>query len=115
MLPTLTFRVQMLRPGVHTRAHRHSSSVVYHAFRGRGYSVADGVRIDWQEGDSLALPPWCWHEHANAAPTEEAILFSASDAPVLEALCLYREDPYPVRDGHQVVVATYQDRYGHEG
>ena len=41
---------------------------VYHVFRGAGYSVVDGVRIDWQAGDFFSLPPWCWHEHANPGP-----------------------------------------------
>jgi gentisate 1,2-dioxygenase len=99
VLPALGCWIQLLRPGVRTRAHRHTSSVVYHVFRGRGYSVIDGQRFDWEQGDFLALPGWAWHEHAN--PGEEAaILFSITDLPALEALDLYREEPYP-GDGHQ--------------
>ena len=90
-LPAVACWVQLLRPGVHTRAHRHTSSAVYHVFRGRGYSVIDGQRLDWEQGDFLALPPWAWHEHANLGD-QEAILFSITDLPALEALDLYREE-----------------------
>ncbi|HZU06696.1 MAG TPA: cupin domain-containing protein [Chloroflexota bacterium] len=100
-LPTLGCAIQLLRPGVRTRAHRHTSSAVYHVFRGRGYSVIDGQRFDWAQGDFFVLPPWAWHEHANTSPTEEAILFSVNDMPIFEAMALYREEPYPAHGGHQ--------------
>jgi gentisate 1,2-dioxygenase len=100
-LPTLGCQMQLLRPGVRTRAHRHTSSAVYHVFRGQGYSVIGGRRYDWAAGDFLTLPPWTWHEHANLSATDEAILFSINDLPVMEALALYREEPYAADDGHQ--------------
>jgi gentisate 1,2-dioxygenase len=98
-LPTLGLSIQLLRPGVRTRAHRHTSSAVYHVFRGRGCTVIEGQRFEWAGGDFLALPPWSWHEHANTSVTDEAILFSITDLPAVEALGLYREEPYP--DGQQ--------------
>jgi gentisate 1,2-dioxygenase len=91
VLPTLACWIQMLRPGVRTRAHRHTSSAVYHVFRGQGYSVIDGQRLDWAQGDFLALPGWAWHEHANPG-TAEAILISITDLPTMEALELYHEE-----------------------
>jgi gentisate 1,2-dioxygenase len=101
-LPAMACQIQLLRPGAHTRAHRHTASVVYHVFRGHGYSVIDGQRLDWEQGDFLALPTWAWHEHANSGP-DEAILFSITDLPTLEKLDLYREEPYPGGDGHQPI------------
>jgi len=103
VLPTLGCAIQLLRPGERTRAHRHTSSSVYQVFRGQGYSVLDGQRIDWQRGDFLSLPPWAWHEHANGSATEEAVLFSINDLPAMEALALYREQAYPDHDGHQPI------------
>jgi gentisate 1,2-dioxygenase len=97
VFPTLACWVQLLRPGVRTEAHRHTSSAVYHVFRGRGYSVIDGQRLDWQAGDFLALPTWAWHQHGNDGD-EPAILFSITDLPTLEALDLYREEPYAPGD-----------------
>ena len=112
VLPTISCRIQMLRPNIHTQAHRHSSSQVYHVFRGRGASIIDGVRVEWEQGDFLALPPYAWHEHLNASGTEEAILFSTSDAAVLQPLNLYFEDGYSENGGHQPVTGSYTERYG---
>ena len=81
-------------------------------FRGRGYTVVDGVQIDWTEGDFFALPPWCWHEHVNTSPQEEAVLFHTSDMPVLESLHLFEEHEYEPNGGHQAVQAGYDERYG---
>jgi gentisate 1,2-dioxygenase len=102
-LPTLGCALQLLRPGVHTRAHRHTSSSVYLVFRGRGYSVINGKRYDWEQGDLFALPTWAWHEHVNTSPSEEAILFSINDLPTMEALALYREQAHEGAGGHQPV------------
>jgi gentisate 1,2-dioxygenase len=111
VLPTIGCWVQMLRPGIHTQAHRHNTVAVYQVFRGRGSTIVDGVQIDWQQGDFLALPPWAWHEHVNGSPSEEAVLFSTNDVPLYEAINLYREEPYTEHGGHQPVVATYEERY----
>jgi gentisate 1,2-dioxygenase len=90
-LPTLSCGIQLLRPGQRTQSHRHTSTVLYHAFRGRGTTVIDGQRFDWEKGDSFVVPLWHWHEHANRADGEEAILFSMNDAPMLKPFGLYRE------------------------
>ncbi len=101
VLPTLSCWVQLLRPGIHTQAHRHTSSAVYHVVAGSGHTIINGRRFDWKKGDFLALPPWAWHEHGNASPTAEAILFSVTDLPVMEKLGLYREQAYSENDGFQ--------------
>jgi gentisate 1,2-dioxygenase len=109
VLPTIGCWMQMLRPGVHTQAHRHTTSQVYHVFRGRGSTIVDGVRLDWEPGDFFSLPPWAWHEHLNRSESEEAILFSTTDAPVIEAINLYTEEPHP--DGQQQVTGEYGEVY----
>jgi gentisate 1,2-dioxygenase len=88
-LPTMSAHLQLLRAGTHTRAHRHTASAVYHVAQGTGHSVVDGRRLDWARGDTFAVPTWAAHEHANDSG-EDAVLFSFSDAPVLEALGLLR-------------------------
>lgn len=100
-LPIMGCAVQMLRPGTHTKAHRHTSSSVYHAFRGHGETIVNGERFAWSPGDTIAVPNWAWHEHVNGSQEEEAILFSINDIPAMEALYLYREQAYPENDGHQ--------------
>ncbi len=91
VVPTLGCYLQMLRPGVRTRAHRESSSAVYHVVSGRGRTIVDGVTFDWVEGDFFAIPPRAVHEHANSG-AEPAILFSFQDVPLLQALGHYRMD-----------------------
>ena len=108
VLPTLGCWIQMLRPGIHTQAHRHSTVSLYHAFRGRGSTVVDGVQIDWEEGDFFSIPPYAWHEHRNTSSEDEAVLFSTNDIPALEALNLYRESPYTEHGGHQPVTGRYE-------
>jgi len=104
VLPTFGCRIQMLRPGIRTRAHRHAYTSVYHAFRGRGTTIVDGTRIDWEQGDFFTLPPFCWHEHHNEGATP-AYLFSTIDVPVIDALNFAREDAYRENDGHQAITA----------
>jgi gentisate 1,2-dioxygenase len=91
-LPTLSCRIQMLRPAEHTKSHRHNSTSIYHAFRGNGTTIINGQAFHWEKGDTFVVPLWSWHEHANASENDEAILFSMHDAPVLKAFGLYREE-----------------------
>lgn len=100
-LPTIGLAIQLLRPGVQTRAHRHTSSTVYHVVRGEGFTVIDGTRYDWTERDFFVVPPWAWHEHANVSSREAAILFQMNDMPTMEALGLYRAEAYAANGGHQ--------------
>ena len=90
-MPTLALKLQRLAPGSHTDAHRHTSSVVYHVAKGEGYSIIDGKRIDWSKGDTFVLPSWLLHEHGTDS-SYDAVLFSMSDLPVIEAMGLYREE-----------------------
>ena len=66
--------------------------MVYHAYRGSGVTVIDGQKFEWQQGDCFVVPLWSWHSHRNVSNNAEALLFSVSDLPVLEALKLYREE-----------------------
>jgi gentisate 1,2-dioxygenase len=90
VLPTMSCRVQLIRKGEKTKAKRVTGSSIFHVVRGRGRSLIDGNSFDWEKGDIIALPSWAEHNFANTG-TEDAILFSISDRPVLEALGLYRE------------------------
>ena len=105
MLPTIGCYVQLIRPGIHTQAHRQVNSAVYHIFEGSGYTVINGQRFDWRRGDFLVVPTWAWHEHVNESK-DEAILFSVQDTPVMKALGLYREEPYKDNGGYQKITAA---------
>lgn len=104
VMQTIGASMQMLRPGEATRAHRHTGSVLYQCARGRGHSIINGRRFDWQERDIFCVPSWAWHEHANASDSEDACLFSFNDMPVMRALGLYREEAFADNDGHQPIL-----------
>ncbi len=60
--------------------HRHQGGVAIHILEGRGYTVADGDRYDWQKGDLLTLPvkpDGVVFQHFNASEKEPALLIAA--------------------------------------
>ena len=89
--PTISCRVQMIRKGEKLKARRVTGSSVFHVVQGKGRSVIGGQPFDWGKGDIIALPSWALHQHANTG-SEDAILFSISDRPVIESLGFYREE-----------------------
>jgi len=92
-LPTLGCWIQMLRPGERTKKHRHTSSAMYFVVRGEGKTVVGDKTLAWKRHDSFVVPNWAWHEHANNSQSDDAILFSVNDIPILNAFGLYREEP----------------------
>lgn len=96
-MPTIASSLQLLRKGEHTKAHRHTSSTIYHVAEGAGRSVIAGQEFNWEEGDTFVLPSWAWHEHESVGG--EAVLFSYTDKPVIDLAHWYREEAHA--DGHQ--------------
>jgi len=88
---TMTFFMQMLRPGERTLPLKQSASLVCSPFEGRGHSVIGGERVDWEPFDTFVVPGGTWCEHVNGSDREPAILFVASDEPTLKALALYQK------------------------
>jgi gentisate 1,2-dioxygenase len=82
--------MQMLRAGEQTKSHRHTSSAIYHVFRGKGFTAIGETRHDWEEGDTFTVPFWTWHHHGSSA--NEAVLFVMNDRPIMEAFGFYREE-----------------------
>ena len=101
VMRTLGASMQLLRPNEHTQAHRHTGSFLYHVAKGRGHSIINGQRYDWQERDIFCVPSWAWHEHVNGSASDDACLFCLSDLPVMRALGLYREQAFGDNGGHQ--------------
>jgi gentisate 1,2-dioxygenase len=90
-MPTIGCYIQMLQPGEHTQAHRQVCCKNYHVIEGSGYSVVGGRQLDWEDKDVFTVPTWTFHEHVNTGD-RPALLFSFTDAPVMKALDLYREE-----------------------
>jgi 1-hydroxy-2-naphthoate dioxygenase len=89
--PTMSCEIQLFKAREKTATHRHTSTALYHVFRGHGRTAVGEGRIEWKRGDSFVVPLWQPHAHENLSD-EEAILFSINDGPVMEALQLYREE-----------------------
>ena len=95
VMPTIACFAQRLQPGERTRAHRHTSSTIYHVVEGSGCSIVGGQNLEWQSKDTFCVPNWTGHQHVNLSETEPAYLFSFSDLPVLRSLDLWREENVP--------------------
>jgi gentisate 1,2-dioxygenase len=105
VMQTMGAAMQMLRPAEHTKAHRHTGSIMYQVAKGKGYSVINGKRYDWQEKDIFCVPSWAVHEHINLDEKEDACLFQFNDLPVINATGLYREQAWADNDGYQTIIA----------
>ena len=64
--PSFFATITIRPPGIVDRPHRHVSAAVNYYFRGRGWSVVEGRRYEWQAGDlMLSAPGWAVHNHAS--------------------------------------------------
>ena len=105
VMSTMGASMQLLMPGFAGKAHRHTGSFLYQVAKGRGHSIINGRRFDWQEHDIFCVPSWAWHEHVNASQTEDACLFCFNDLPAIEAMGFYREEALADNGGRQPVMA----------
>lgn len=56
--------------------HKHQGGLVIYVIEGKGYSVVDGERVDWEAGDVVLLPlqpGGVEHQHFNADPEKPAV------------------------------------------
>jgi gentisate 1,2-dioxygenase len=89
VMPTMRCEAHRVRGGSQTPLWRQTGSRVATVFRGSGVAVVGDHHFDIGPGDILAIPSWTpWRLEANDALD----VFSTSDAPVLDALGLYREE-----------------------
>jgi gentisate 1,2-dioxygenase len=94
VMPTIACHMQLLRPGEKTQARRRVCCTNYHVVEGAGYSMVGDQRLDWEDKDVFTVPIWTFYEHVNSGD-RPAFLFSFSDAPVMKALSLYRDQTRP--------------------
>lgn len=88
-LVTLRTEMHRLAAGVSTGRRRVTGSSVWQVFSGSGVAELGGEAIDLAAGDLVAVPSWCpLRLHAGT----QLDLFTFGDAPVYEALGLYRTE-----------------------
>jgi len=83
---TMTFLMQMLRPGESLLPVRQNANQICTVFAGRGHSIVGGKRFDWEPFDTFCIPGGEWFEHHNDRPDEDSIMIVSSDEPTLRAL-----------------------------
>jgi gentisate 1,2-dioxygenase len=83
--PTLSFGMQLLRPGERLLPQRQTANRVYLVYEGRGHSIVSGERHDWKRFDTLCVPSGAWCEHVNES-NEDVLLFTTSDEPAIRSL-----------------------------
>lgn len=82
--------------GWKTLGHRHTVEAVIYVLQGKGHSIIDGVRYDWEEGDFISVPMFSWHRHLNT-DSKDFIYVAATTGPLSLSLGLavYEDERYP--------------------
>lgn len=60
---------------VHSGKHRHQGGIQLFVLEGEGYTVVDGVKVEWEKWDLIILPVkpnGCEHQHYNKVPGKPA-------------------------------------------
>ena len=71
----IRFWIRSLPPGDEegggwkTLGHRHTVEAVIYILEGKGHSIIDNVRHDWEAGDFICVPIFAWHRHINSGTT----------------------------------------------
>jgi quercetin dioxygenase-like cupin family protein len=69
--------------------HRHQGGLVIYVLDGKGYSIVEGERIDWEKGDLVLLPlnpNEVEHQHFNLDPQKPALWAAFIHIPIQEHL-----------------------------
>ena len=98
----IRFWIRSLPPGDEegggwkTLGHRHTVEAVIYILEGRGHSIIDSVRYDWEAGDFICVPIFAWHRHINRGDRD--VVYSAcTSGPMSMALgiAVYEDERYP--------------------
>lgn len=89
LFPTLDYGAQLLRPGEATRFKRETASTLYVVIDGEGMTEVGGTQFDWQANDIFVVPGFAWRRHRNKGGAD-AVLYTVSDAPLLDKIGQYR-------------------------
>src|SRR5713226_25990 len=85
---TMIIFEQEIPPGEKSGKLRHQGGRIHYFLEGRGFTIADGERYDWESGDFLILPhkaEGTVHQHFNADP-ERPARFIAAEPNLTDAL-----------------------------
>ncbi|KAK7979896.1 hypothetical protein PG989_012353 [Apiospora arundinis] len=94
---TIGGQAERIDAGTASPAIRESCSFVYHCFEGSGrtrLTLADGKTetVEWERGDTFAVPAWTERVHEAAESGEASYLFAVNDLPLLRNLGMYKRE-----------------------
>ncbi|MCY0977195.1 cupin domain-containing protein [Chryseobacterium wangxinyae] len=75
-----------LLPGQKTHVHRHTYETVLYVLEGKGWTMVEDEKIEWEAGDAIYIPSWAWHQHQNTSNSEPAKYIACENAPQLQNL-----------------------------
>ena len=81
---TISMNVGVVVAGGTSGNHRHYYESLIYIIKGKGYSVVEGNKVEWESGDIIYAPPWSWHQHFNPDPDNEARYVAYTNAPLLQ-------------------------------
>jgi gentisate 1,2-dioxygenase len=87
-MPTMATFMQLLPKGYRGKQYRTAESTVFSVVEGHGVVSIAGQSFEFSPHDLFVVPSWC---PVNFEASEDSVLFSYSNRPVLEALGLLRE------------------------
>ena len=82
--------------GGDTVKHRETQEHVMYILNGRGFSIIDGQKFDWEAAHSLFIPSGAWHRCFDADHERPARCSAVSNKPMVDNLGLAkleREEP----------------------
>ena len=91
-LATIHVFVQVLPPGFSGELHRETASNMSFVVRGEGKTIFGDQEIDWGQHDTFVTPNWSWRRHVNRSKTENAVIVTLSDRPILSAFGFFRQE-----------------------
>lgn len=88
-VPLLHWRVFTHEIKTKSGRHRHQGGLVIYVLEGKGYSIVEGVRMDWEKGDLVLLPlnpNEVEHQHFNLDPEKPSVWAAFIHIPIQEHL-----------------------------
>jgi gentisate 1,2-dioxygenase len=79
---------QEIPPLSNTGKQKHQGGLVHYILEGRGFTMLNGTKHDWEEGDCIILPTFpdgVEYQHFNTDP-DKPVLFIAAQANLFDAL-----------------------------
>ena len=87
--PLQQWRVFTHEIGTKSGRHRHQGGLLIYVLEGKGYSIVDGERWDWEKGDLVLLPMrpgGVEHQHFNLDPAKPSTWAAFINIPIQEYL-----------------------------